>query len=67
MVILKDILPVHGGAKFSCDKCDYKATQYGSILTHKLSKHDCVKFECDLCPHKSSHKAIMNEGLKYPC
>ena len=32
-----------------CDKCEYTATQVGSLLRHIKSKHEGLRYPCDKC------------------
>ena len=46
----------HGGIKYPCDQCDFKATQKSNLLTHLKSKHEGVKYPCDQCDYKATTK-----------
>ena len=37
------------GIKFSCDQCDYKATQKGNVGTHIKFKHKGIENPCGQC------------------
>ena len=43
-----------------CDQCNYKATQNGSLKTHKTSIQEGVILFCDQCNHKSTTKNPLN-------
>ena len=52
----------HEGVKYSCDQCDYQATQKtNNLIRHGQSKHDGVKYSC------STHKKSKHMGVKHPC
>ena len=73
---LADIAPTRRNVdgKYPCDQCQYKATQQGTLKTHKLSVHKGVKYQCDQCEYKATqtthlmtHKKSIHEGVKYQC
>ena len=53
--------------KFSCDQCDYKATQKSSLVTHIKLKHKGVVFPCDQCDYKAFRKGdlLNHKKLKH--
>ena len=60
--------------KFSCDQCEYKATQRSHLLTHIKSIHEGIKYPCEQCNFKATQKhhllthiKLKHEGVKYPC
>jgi hypothetical protein len=36
----------HEGIVYSCNQCDYKATQQANLKRHQQSKHEGVKYSC---------------------
>ena len=60
--------------RFSCELCEYKATQKGNLLRHIKSTHEGVKFPCEQCEYKAKYKGNLlkhikstHEGVKFPC
>ena len=45
---------VHGVVKYSCNECDYQATQKGSLKIHQDSVHKEIKFKCNECDNQFS-------------
>ena len=43
---------IHDGVKYSCEYCDYKATEKGSLQKHLKSFHKGVKYSCEYCDQK---------------
>ena len=52
------------GVKYPCDKCDYRATEKGHLLTHIKSKHEGVKYPCDKCDYKATQKGNLLNHIK---
>ena len=40
---------IHDGVKYSCEYCDCKATEKGSLQKHLKSFHKGVKYSCEYC------------------
>ena len=38
-----------GQYQYSCDKCEYQATQSIHLKSHKQSKHEGIKYACEQC------------------
>ena len=60
--------------KYSCDRCNYKASQLSHLQKHIRSIHEGVKFPCNQCNSKftdpsnlQKHIKSVHEGIKYPC
>ena len=47
----------HEGAKYPCDKCDYKATYMSNLRAHIKRKHEGVNYPCDQCNYIATQKA----------
>jgi len=65
---------IHKGVKYSCELCDYKATQKGHLQRHRKSVHERVKYSCELCDYKATqkghlqrHRKSVHERFKYSC
>ena len=52
-------MSIHDGVKYSCEFCDYKATQKGSLQEHVKSIHNGVKYSCDFCDYKETQKCSL--------
>ena len=55
---------IHKGVKFSCDQCDYKATQKGNLLSHIKAIHEGIKISCDQCDYKATQKGNLLSHIK---
>jgi len=49
----------HKGIRYTCEKCDYKATTAGNLKKHVMSKHDGIKFQCMHCDYKAAQKQTL--------
>ena len=38
---------------YSCNQCQYKATQQSNLKIHQQSKHEGVKYSCNLCQYQT--------------
>ena len=45
------IKQVHEGKKFSCESCDYLATQQSNLKRHIESEDEKKKFPCETCDY----------------
>ena len=59
---------------YSCDQCEYTATQHGHLKTHKQAKHEGIRYPCDQCEYAATHLANLkrhieskHEGIRYSC
>ena len=52
----KHVESIHNGVRYTCNQCDYKATQKGHIKKHVESIHDGVCYTCDQCDYKAGGK-----------
>jgi len=65
----------HGGTKYGCNLCDYKATMKDILVLHKQnSKHEGVSYGCNQCNFKADsrdllipHKQSIHKGVRYEC
>ena len=55
-------------------KCDYKATERGSLSQHIKSIHEGERYPCEKCDYKATQKGSLrqyiksiHEGEQYPC
>ena len=55
---------IHDGVKYSCEYCDYKATEKGSLQKHLKSFHDVVKYSCEFSDYKATKKGSLQRHLK---
>ena len=46
---MKRIHSKHEGVRYSCNKCECKATQRGSLKIHIEAKHEEPHYSCDQC------------------
>ena len=53
-------LSAHEGKRYSCDQCDYKATQKSSLIRHQQSVNKGIKYSCNQC----DYKATQQSGIK---
>ena len=67
-------MSAHEGIKYSCNQCDSKFTEQGSLKKHKVSLHEGIKYSCNQCDLKfteqgslKKHKMSVHEGVKYSC
>ena len=44
----------HGCVSYSCNCCDYKATQLGSLKKHKYSINANLIYYCDSCGYEAT-------------
>ena len=44
---------MHDGLRYACDKCDYQATQTGTLKQHIRSLHEGIQQFCDKCDFKT--------------
>ena len=72
--LLRHIRSKHEGVKYSCNQCEYHATQQGHLKKHKQAIHEGVKYLCNHCEYKATqqgqlknHKQAIHEGVKYSC
>ena len=42
------------GIIYSCQQCNYKATQKGHVKQHRESKHEGVKYVCYHCEYQAT-------------
>ena len=54
----------HGDVRYSCDQCEYQATQKGNLKTHIDSVHGDVQYTCDQCDCKSKWKGDLKKHLE---
>ena len=48
---------------YSCDQCNYNATEIQTIKNHKESCHK-VYYSCDLCDHTSTHSQNLKTHIE---
>ena len=63
-----------GRQKYPCGKCDYVATQAGSLKRHIEYKHEGVRYPCEHCKyaattksHLKKHVYKIHEGARHSC
>ena len=49
--------------RYSCDQCDYKATQKGHLRQHIDSVHGDKQYSCDQCDLKSKWKGSLKQHI----
>ena len=49
----------HDGVRYSCNQCEYQATQQGSLKTHQQFKHKCVQYFCDQCEYQAATQSSL--------
>ena len=49
---------------YSCDQCEYQATQKGNLKTHIDSVHEDVQYTSDQCDCKSKWKGDLKKHLE---
>ena len=59
---------------YSCDMCDYEATNQRNLTVHVKIKHKGIKYPCKKCDYISVtprrlklHVKVKHEGVCYPC
>ena len=64
---------IHEGKRYPCGKCDYKATERGSLRRHIGSVHEGERCPCGKCDYKATergslrqHIGSMHEGERVP-
>ena len=72
----------HEEIRYPCDQCEYAATRYSDLMTHKISKHEGIpvtylltyRYPCDQCGFVANqlsdlkkHIESNHEGIRYPC
>ena len=56
---------IHDGfKKYSCEFCDYKASQKGNLQQHVQSIHVGVKYSCEFCDYKASQKGHLKQHVQ---
>ena len=52
---------------YTCNVCEYEATQKMSLSEHKKAGHERYKYECDLCDYQNVWKQsmIQHKQIKY--
>jgi hypothetical protein len=50
--------------KFSCNNCDYKATQSGSLKVHVMAIHQGIRFPCQVCDYKGTTKGNTKNHMR---
>ena len=48
------------GDIYSCNRCEYKATQPGNLKIHQQSKHEGVRYFCDQCEYQATRQEHLN-------
>ena len=56
---------IHEGVIYSCDLCNYKATQKGYNQQHVRSVHEGVKYNCEQCNYKTTQKCNLLQHVIY--
>ena len=46
----------HDDIRYSCDQCDYSATQKDQLKYHVESNHDETRYNCDQCDYSPTQK-----------
>ena len=64
----------HEGNKYTCDYCDYQASNPSNLYQHTRALHECVKHACNQCDkqytdkgHLKHHIRTKHEGVRYEC
>ena len=52
---------MHDGLRYACDKCDYQATQTGTLKQHIRSLHEGIQQFCDKCDYKTVWPKCMKD------
>ena len=55
---------MHEGVKYTCDQCDYQATQQSNLTVHIQSKHEGIKYVCDQCDQQFTQKNTLRIHIK---
>ena len=55
---------VHEKIKYSCNQCDYQATQKGNLKTHIETVHEKVKYPCNQCGHQFSQQGYLKRHIQ---
>ena len=53
-----------GNVAYSCDQCEYKATQKWSLKSHIESILDNVAYSCDQCEYKATQKPKLKSHIE---
>ena len=72
--LLRHIRSKHEGFKYSCNQCEYQATEQGKLKNLKQAIHEGVEYSCDQCEYHATgqgnlkkHRQSIHEGFRYPC
>ena len=60
-VLKKHIDSDHRNITYSCDNCEYKATQKISLKIHIVAIHRNVNYFCNKCEYKTSWKSNLKK------
>ena len=73
-ILQQQVKSIHDGLKYSCEFCDFKATQKRSLPQHVKSIHDGVKHSCEFCDYNATtkknlqlHAKSIHDGVKHSC
>merc|ERR1712129_496326 len=50
--------------KYSCNSCDYQATQKSYLITHHESKHEGKRYPCHSCGYQATEKGSLRKHQK---
>ena len=59
-LLKRHIKTVHEGLRYSCDQCEFKATQQGTVNGHIQSIHKGIRYACDKCEYMSTREGNLN-------
>ena len=53
----------HEGIKYSCNQCDYQATQQGNLQKHIQSVHEGIKYPCNHCDYQATKQGNLQTHI----
>ena len=54
---------VHGNVRYSCNRCDFKATWKQSLKEHIDTVHEKVQYSCNQCDYKVTTKKYLKRHI----
>ena len=60
----RHVQAAHEHIKYSCNQCDYQATQKGHVKTHIQSVHEKIKYSCNQCDYQATEKGSLKRHIQ---
>ena len=59
--LVQHIRSKHKGVKYSCDRCEYQATEKGDLKKHKQAIHEGIKYPCNECEYQATWQRCLKK------